>query len=352
MKRVHGLWPALTSWENLLSAAEAAARGKHRRPDIAAFDARREEEVARLRDELCSGSYRPGGYRQFVIREAKPRRISAAPFRDRVVHHALCNLLQPIWEKRFIFDSYACRPGKGTHAGADRYQEFSRHAQYVLQCDVSKYFPSIDHEILFDEIRHVVGDRLVLDLVGRILRTHGDAGLLWPAGKGLPLGNQTSQFFSNVYLDRFDHWMKEEMRRRLYVRYCDDFIVLGDSARELSDLREAVRGRLTSSALTLHPRKCRIFPVTEGCDFVGYRIWPTHRLLRRHSGYRFRRRFRGLMRAFARGELGPSTVRQRVASWIGHAQHADTWGLRRDVLEPPAGGAEEKGRTGSPSTPV
>ena len=128
MKRIHGLWPALTSWENLLSAAEVAARGKHRRPDIAAFDARREEEVARLRDELCSGSYRPGGYRQFVIREAKPRRISAAPFRDRVVHHALCNVLQPIWEKRFIFDSHACRPGKGTHAAADRYQEFSRRA--------------------------------------------------------------------------------------------------------------------------------------------------------------------------------------------------------------------------------
>ncbi|MBI2901601.1 MAG: hypothetical protein HYY17_15565, partial [Planctomycetes bacterium] len=188
------------------------ARGKHRRQHVAALDARREEEVARLRAELLDGDYRPGPYRHFIVREAKPRLISAAPFRDRVVHHALCRVLNPIRERRFIFGSYACRPGKGTHAAADRYQEFSRRARYVLQPltrraalraggarrpprsarqrrvkgerDVSKYFPSIDHEILFDEIRRVVGDRRVLDLAGRILRTLGDTGTAPAADAG------------------------------------------------------------------------------------------------------------------------------------------------------------------------
>jgi retron-type reverse transcriptase len=332
MKRARNLWSCVTSYENLLAAAEAAARGKRFRRDVAAFDSRREEEVARLRAELLDGSYRPGPYRDWLLREGKPRLISAAPFRDRVVHHSLCRVLEPLWERRFIPDSYACRPGKGTHAAADRYQEFSRRAPYVLQCDIRKYFPSIDHTILWEEIARVVGDREVLRLVATILATRGDGGLLWPSGKGLPLGNQTSQLFANVYLDRFDHWMKETLRRRFYLRYVDDFTVLGESARELGEVREAVRERLTGLGLTLHPVKQRIYPVTEGCDFVGYRIFPTHRLLRRHSGYRFRRRLRGMARGFARGALSPADVRSRVASWVGHAEHADTWGLRRTIF--------------------
>lgn len=332
MKRFRNLWPQVTSFENLLAAAESAARGKRFRGDVAAFDARREEEVLRLRTELLDGSWRPGPYRDFILREGKPRVISAPPFRDRVVHHALCRVLEPLWERRFIPDSYACRPGKGTHAAADRCQEFSRRAPYVLQCDIRKYFPSIDHTILWEEISRVVADREVLALVATILATRGDGGLLWPSGRGIPLGNQTSQFFANVYMDRFDHWVKEGLRRRYYLRYVDDFLVLGESAKELAEVREAVRERLGELALTLHPVKQRIFPVTEGCDFVGYRIFPGHRLLRRHSGYRFRRRLRGMAAAFKRGEIAVGAVRSRVASWVGHAKHADTWGLRRAIF--------------------
>jgi retron-type reverse transcriptase len=186
MKRARNLWSCVTSYENLLAAAEAAARGKRFRPDVAAFDARREEEVARLRAELLGGSYRPGPYRDWLLREGKPRVISAAPFRDRVVHHALCRVLEPLWERRFIPDSYACRPGKGTHAAADRYQVFSRRAPYVLQCDIRKYFPSIDHTILWEETARVVGDREILDLVALILRTRGDGGSSGRPGRGFP----------------------------------------------------------------------------------------------------------------------------------------------------------------------
>ncbi|MBI2930136.1 MAG: group II intron reverse transcriptase domain-containing protein [Planctomycetes bacterium] len=332
MKRFRDLWPQVTSWENLLNAAEMAARGKRFRPDVAAFLGRREEEVTRLRHELLTETYRPGEYRRFVIREAKPRLISAAPFRDRVVHHALCRVLEPIWERRFIFDSYACRSDKGMHAAADRYQEFSRRAPYVLQCDVARYFPSVDHTILWEQLRDVVADREVLRLAALILATSGDEGSLWPSGRGIPLGNQTSQFFANVYLDSFDHWMKETLKRRFYLRYVDDFIVLGDSARELAEVRDAASERLATLGLKLHARKRRIFPVREGCDFVGYRIFPHHRLLRRHSGFRFRRRLKGMMKAFRRGDVSALEIRSRVGSWIGHARHADTWGLRRAVL--------------------
>ena len=291
--------------------------------------------MTRLREELLNDSYRPGPYRHFLVRDGKPRLISAAPFRDRVVHHAVCQVLELLWERRFIPDTYACRPPKGTHAAADRYQEFSRRAPYALQCDIRKYFPSIDHTILWEEIARVVADRRVLALVLLILGTHGDEGLLWPSGKGLPLGNQTSQLFANVYLDRFDPWMKETLRRRFYVRYVDDFVVLGESPKEHWEVRDVARERLKDLTLTLHSIKQRIFPAGEGCNFVGYRIFPTHRLLRRRSGCRFRRRLRGMARAFARGTLSPMDVRSRVASWVGHAEHAehaDTWSLRRAIF--------------------
>jgi retron-type reverse transcriptase len=326
------LWDRLTSWENLLEAARKAERGKRLRGDVAQFNSRREQELLRLREELRRELYRPGGYRRFRIREGKPRLISAAPYRDRVVHHALCSVLEPIWEKRFIRDSYACRPGKGTHAAADRYQQFSRRARYVLQCDIRRYFDSIDHAILWNQIGRHVRDEAVRRLVGTILATHGSLGWLWPAGRGLPLGNQTSQFFANVYLDPFDHWIKEELRRRFYVRYVDDFAVLGQTRRELWDVAERAQERLGALGLRLHARKCRVFPVGEGCDFVGYRIWPTHRRLGRHSGYRFRRRYRRLIRAIYDGRLRSGAARAHVAAWIGHARHADTWGLRQAIL--------------------
>ncbi len=238
----------------------------------------------------------------------------------------------PIFERTFIHDSYANQTGYDSHRGLQRFTRFARSSRYVLQCDIRKYFPSIDHTILWEAVARVVGDRDVLRLVAQVLATRGDGGLLWPSGKGIPIGNQTSQFFANVYLDRFDHWMKETLRRRFYLRYVDDFLVLGESAREMAEVREAVGERLAALELQLHPVKQRIFPVTEGCDFVGYRIFPGHRLLRRHSGYRFRRRLRGMARAMERGELTPGSLRSRIASWVGHARHADTWGLRRAIF--------------------
>ncbi|MGK0189866.1 MAG: RNA-directed DNA polymerase [Verrucomicrobiales bacterium] len=189
-----------------------------------------------MRTGLASGVYQPSPYRYFHIYEPKKRRVAAAPFRDRVVHHAVVRVLEPRFEKRFIEDSFACRSGKGTHAAMYRASAFARKFPYVLKCDIRKYFPSIDHEPLMHQVARVIGDRRVLDLIQRIVDSHFDSVVReWPDAddqfavreqrQGLPIGNLTSQFLANVYLDGFDHFVKQDLRVRCYFRYVDDFVI-------------------------------------------------------------------------------------------------------------------------------
>jgi len=299
---------------------------------VYAFHARLEENLVQLTKELQERRWQPGPYREFYVQESKRRLISAAPYRDRVVHHALCNVIEPLFDRTFIFDSYACRKGKGTHAAADRYTEFSRRARYVLKCDISKYFPSIRHDVLFGQLARRIADRDTRWLCEQVIRSRGDEGLLWPSGRGIPLGNQTSQFFANVYLNDFDHWMKETVGARFYLRYVDDFMILSDEKRWLHGLIPRIEAKLAELGLELHPRKRTVFPVSEGCDFMGYRIWPDRRRLRPENGYRYQRTLKQLARTYRDGKMDLDHVRASVMSWVGHAAHADTWGLRRAVL--------------------
>ena len=240
MKRHGNLWEQVISFEALLRAADTARRGKRFRPTVAAFHFDQERELWRLHEELSTKTYRPGAYRTFVICEPKPRQISAAPYRDRVVHHALVKVLEPLYERSFIADSYACRKGKGTHAGVDRCQQFARRFRYVLKADVQKFFPSLDHEILKGLVVRKIKDKDVLWLVGQIIDHSnpqeevvnyfpGD-DLFTPSERrrGIPIGNQTSQFFANVYLDPLDHFVKDRLRIKGYVRYVDDFLLFAD----------------------------------------------------------------------------------------------------------------------------
>jgi retron-type reverse transcriptase len=343
-RRHTGLWPTLVSFPNLLRAAVKAARGKRGQENVARFHFDLERQLCRLQDELTRRTYVPGPYRVFTIREPKPRLISAAPFRDRVVHHALCNVLEPIFERAFIGDSYASRRGKGTHAAVDRFTAFARRHRYVLQCDVSKYFPSIDHEVLKGLMARKVKDRDVLWLVGRVIDHSnpqepvqewfpGD-DLFAPSGRrrGLPLGNQTSQFFANVYLDPFDHFVKQTMRVRGYLRYVDDFALFGDDPAGLAEARERCREGLRALRLRLHPRKSVIARVADGSRFLGYRVFPDHWLLPRANVVKMRRRLRRLQAGYAAGVLDWPDVRRGVAGWLGHAGRADTWRLRERLF--------------------
>jgi retron-type reverse transcriptase len=345
MKRLDGLWPQVIAFENLWRAWRKARRGKSRSTGALAFELDLETNLLVLQRELQSGDYQPGNYRLFTIYERKPRLIAAAPFRDRVVHHALMNVIEPPLDRRFIHDSYACRKGKGTHAAVDRYQRWAQRYPYVLKLDVQQYFPSIDHAILKDTLRRHLRDTQVLTLLDQII----DGGpeplpaqpvyfpgdnLLTPLERrcGIPIGNLTSQFFANLYLNDLDHGIKETLRAPAYWRYVDDMVLLHDDKERLWTWRDWVVERLAAVRLRLHPAKARVSRVTDGLDLLGYRVFPCWRRLRSENGLRFRRRLRGFARGYATGRLDWPDFDPSVQAWIGHAGHADTWGLRERIF--------------------
>ncbi len=338
MKRHGNLWPTLTSFEHLLRSSEKAKRGKRFRPAVARFEFNLEPELWKLREQLLGKAYRPGQYRSFYIYEPKKRLISAAPYRDRIVHHALTGMLEPIFEPTFIADSYACRKEKGTHAAVDRCQQFARRFRYVFKADIRKFFPSMDHEILKTQVARKIKDPDVLWLVGRTIdgsnpqeevQHYFPGDDLFTPGertRGIPIGNQTSQFFANVYLDPL--FIKERLRFKGYVRYVDDFLLFSDDKRQLNEARQKIREFLINLRLKLHPRKNTILPVKEGIRFLGYRVFPTHRSLVKENVWRFLRRVRRMQSEYRDGNTTLPEIKQRLMSWSGHARQADTHRLR------------------------
>jgi len=232
VKTYRHLYPQVCAWENVYLAWRKAARGKRGREPAAAFEYDLEANLLRIQQELRDKTYRPSSYTSFYIHDPKRRLISAALFRDRVVHHALCNVIEPLFERRFISDSYANRVGKGTHRALDRCQQFARRFKYVLQCDVRQFFPSIDLAILKETLGRVIGDADVMGLVDLILSSGVGVlsdvyDMVWFPGddlfavdrpRGLPIGNLTSQFWANCYLDPFGHFVKRELRCKGYLR--------------------------------------------------------------------------------------------------------------------------------------
>jgi len=303
-----------------------------------------ETNLVAIRSELCDGGYTPGAYRSFLIHDPKTRIISAAPFRDRVVHHALTRVLEPIFERRFTSRSFASRRGFGTHRALAIARHASRRFRFVLKCDIRKYFPSIDHQILKDQLRRAVKCQPTLNLAATIIDAsnpqedvfeyfRGDT-LFTPfeRRKGLPLGNQTSQFFANVYLNGFDHFVLRELQPGEYVRYVDDFLLFGDSKQELRRMREQITAFLEKLRLTLHPGKSRIHRTADGVTFLGWRIFPARLRVARANVVRMRRRLRSIMADWESGRISRKKVRARLVSWIGHVRHGNTWRLRRELF--------------------
>jgi hypothetical protein len=346
MKAVKNIFPRIYAYDNLYFAWRDAARGKRKSPEVASFEYALTDNLLHLEEELRTGCYRPGGYRHFRITYPKARRISAAPFRDRVVHHALVRQIEPIFEARFIHDSYACRVGKGTHAALARCQTFARRFRYVLQCDVVQFFPAVDHAILRDILFRPIPDErtrwlinLVLDSGAGVLRDEydvayfpGDDLLAALRPRGLPIGNLTSQFWANCYLNELDQFVKRELKCAAYLRYVDDSLLFSDSKRELWAWREAMLDFLPRLRLTLHERSSTVYPVANGIPFLGFITYPSHRLLKRRNGVGFARRFRGQLRQLAAGELDYADVEASLRGWLAHAAHGDTYGLRRALV--------------------
>ena len=343
------VYARICSWDNLLLAFRKAAKGKRGKQPAARFEHRLEDNLVSLQEELRERTYQPGSYDSFYIHEPKRRLISAAPFRDRVVHHALCNVIEPIFDRSFIHDSYANRKGKGTHRALNRCQEFSRRYRYVLQIDVVQFFPAIDHVILRDTLARKISDPSVLWLVDRILES--GAGVLneeyrmtWFPGdnlfaalypRGLPIGNLTSQFWANCYLATFDHFVKRELRCQGhspgYVRYVDDALLFGEDKATLWAWRRAVVERLARLRLAIHP-EAHPRPVTEGIPFLGFVVYPDRRRLKRRKVVHFRRQWNALLERYTAGEITLERVTQSARGWANHARYGNTIGLRKAVL--------------------
>ena len=337
----------LSSWENMVLAWRKAARGKRGTASVARFEYRAEEHLADLRANLIAGTYHPGAYVHFHIKDPKRRKISAIRFRDRVVHHALCAVTEPRFERLFIADSYANRKAKGTHRAVDRLQSFARRYRYVLRADIVQHFASVDHAILLDILRPQVPEpdvmglvetivdsgRGVLDDEYRYVRFPGDDLLAICRPRGLPIGNLTSQFWSNCYLHPFDVFVKRELGCRAYLRYVDDFALFGDTKRELWALKAAIIERLARLRLVIHNTRTQVLPVVAGIPWLGFVVYPTHRLVKASKVRHAHRRLRARLAAYHAGAISFAELDASIQGWINHVGHADSWGLRRHILD-------------------
>lgn len=320
-------------WDNLQRAHQLARRGKRDRYEVGLFEASLWEELGALQMEMLWGTYQPGRYRAFLVYEPKRREILAAPYRDRVAQHAICNLCGPIWDQGMIYDSYACRPGKGTHAGADRVEHWLRGMAatgpvWVVKMDVSKYFASIPHWLAKQVIREKIACPATLLLLDSIIDSTADPSD--PDPVGIPVGNLTSQWLANLVGNRIDQWAKRDLRLRRYARYMDDMVALVRTKEEALAIRQAFDDKLASMGMRFS--KTSVLPASRGVNFLGYRIWPHKRLLRKDSVRRMKRRMRAMEWQYARGLIGPEEVRQRIGSWVAHANHANSETIRRRVL--------------------
>lgn len=344
MKRYGNLYQEIINFENILIASRQAQKSKRFRDNVLDFNYHLETELIKLQKHLTDKTYQPGAYRTFRLTNPKSRLISAAPYRDRVVHHALCNIIVPIFERTFVADSYANRIGFGTHRALKKFTHSARNSPYVLQCDIRKYFPSIDHIILKELIRRKIKCPDTLWLIDTIIDNSNEqetvidyfAGddLLSPITrrKGLPIGNLTSQFFANIYLNGFDKIIKEELKISKYVRYVDDFALFSDDRELLADARLAIEAYLAELRLKIHPIKSQLFETKIGATFPGFRIF-SHKIRVRNSNlHQARRRLKRLKTDYAQGKLELNQVTQSMRSWIAHLEHGDTWRLRKQIF--------------------
>lgn len=328
MKRAGNLFESICSWENLELAAQRARRHKRYRGYVERFELRRESILASIRDQLLAGTWQPQPMREFRIFDPKERLISAPAYRDRIVHHALCNVIGPILERSLIAHSYSCRVGLGTGAAREHCRRLVAKTTHVLKMDVRHYFPSIDHAILKNKLGRHIKCRPTLALIDRIIdgwhsTEHGPAWFegddLLTAGSrphGLPIGALTSQLFANLYLSRIDHLIEETCHVQGYARYTDDLLVFDNDKRRLGEVREMLLSEFATERLKPHPTKCRVHACREGVPFLGFRFWPSQVRVLRANRLRFEKRMNQLRRAIRRDRAGMQQVWPAMYGWF------------------------------------
>lgn len=345
------MFDTICRFDHLLRSYHLARRDNRYKRQVCRFDLYLEQNLFKLQWELQNDKYRPYPYTYFIVSDPKVRHVAAPNFRDRVFHHALVSVIEPLFDRSFIPDSYACRKDKGTHFGKSRVKKFLQATRslsgkdtsmYILQCDISKFFASISWDILESLITKKITDRKVLSLISTIITTHNIYRSQRPLSvvpeqiispherRGLPIGNLTSQLFANIYLNPLDHFVKETLRARWYGRYMDDFLIVHPDKDFLKKARDQIQEFLWEKLhLTLHPRKSIIQNVKDGVAFVGYRIFYDHVLIRANTLRRFERRYKKRQKQVLGGAISQSKLSNIEFSFQGHLQYANAYGLKK-----------------------
>ncbi len=313
--------------ENLLEAWQEFIRGKKAKKDVQEFQRNLMTNIISLHNDLASKTYEHSLYEAFNLSDPKPRNIHKAKVRDRLLHHALYRKLYPFFDKNFINDSYSCRFGKGTHAAQKRFTFFSRKASenhtktiWVLKCDIKKFFASIDHICLTRILNRYIVDNDLLWLLGKIIQSFESTG----KGKGLPLGNLTSQLLVNIYMNEFDQYIKHILKQKYYIRYADDFVFISQDKTELINLLPKIQNFLFEKvSLIIHPKKVSLKAFASGIDFLGWVHFPDHRVLRTASKRRMFAKVKN-----AKQNTSIEEYQAIVQSYIGLLRHGNTEKLK------------------------
>lgn len=326
MKRIDGLFDKICSVENLMLADEKARRGKKNTYGVKMHDKNREQNIINLHHKLISGEYSTSQYNIFKIYEPKEREIYRLPYYpDRIVHHAVMNILEPIWRSMFTADTYSCIKNRGIHALTKKLKEALRNdilgTTYCLKLDIRKYYPSINHEVLKNIIRKKIKDKKLLRLLDEIIES----------AAGLPIGNYLSQYFANIYLSYFDHWIKEDKHVKYYFRYADDMVILSDDKKYLSSLFREMSKKLNDLKLQVKDN-WQIFPVeSRGIDYVGYVFYHDHTMLRKGIKKAFLRKI-AVIRKRHRTQSSEN-VKKEISPWIGWCKHCDSINLVNTIFK-------------------
>jgi RNA-directed DNA polymerase len=331
------LWKEFCSYENFELSFRKARKNKTLKTYVIEFEKNLKNNILELIAEMVFHSYRPKPLETFIIRDPKTRKISKSDFRDRIVHHALCNIIEPIFEKSFIYDSYANRINKGTLKAIKRFDYFKRKVSrnnrrnfFILKADIKQYFENVDQLILVSIIKTRVRDKRILWLIRMILSNYKTN----ECGKGMPLGNLTSQFFANVYLNMLDQYIKEKLKIKYYIRYVDDFVIFDADEKKLEFYKEKIDVFLKSRlSIQLHKDKSKILKFGRSIKFLGFRVFPYYKLLKKSNLRKMRNKFYFLKEKYKNSEISYDIIYDFLEGWIAYAKNADTFNLRKKILE-------------------
>ena len=346
-ENLQNFYNKIVSVDNLYLAYKKARKGKTKKNYVKEFSEDLINNLIKLNLELISFKYKPKPLEIFIIRDPKTRKISKSDFKDRIIHHALCNIIEPIFDKTFINDSYANRKGKGTLAALNRFDKFKRKVSrngkingwfnnnqvkgYCLKADIKHYFEEINHNVLLKIIERRIKDNNIIWLIKKILSNYEGGG--GEQQKGMPIGNLTSQFFANVYLNELDYFIKHKLKAKYYIRYVDDFVILHSNKKILEIYKDKINKYLNYLKLELHPNKSKIISLTRPINFVGFRIFYHYKLLKKFNRKNIQRKLNKFNTLFKKDKINYDNIYESIQGSFAYMSHANTYHLKNKLVK-------------------